>query len=330
MPPIHPLSVYSSVFLSLLPFDPSFLSVRDQSFPSSTRSPPHTHSLHTHIAHQFPPFHQSRHLRDTDTYIPTPPDPHGLPGELPSAPDSLWGPKSTRGAERCVVGTSTWRDLSLVQLSTQPSISHLIHHTTSSRSKPTQTAHGPPPPHTHTIPRCTAVYDLADNSKLYWLGQGIYHSGVEVYGCEFAFGGHDGSQTGVFSTPPKACLSQGQVAFRQSFDLGETTLSPAAVEKLIIELGDIFRGNRYHLLQRNCNHFADELVAALTKGKARAPKWVNRTAKLAVSLHCLIPTQYIPIPPLEPPLHPNHQGPPPPSPKSNVMFTPPTANDQVR
>jgi len=29
---------------------------------------------------------------------------------------------------------------------------------------------------------------MANNDSLYWCGLGIYHSGVEVYGCEYAFG----------------------------------------------------------------------------------------------------------------------------------------------
>ncbi|KAK6946209.1 PPPDE peptidase domain [Dillenia turbinata] len=36
------------------------------------------------------------------------------------------------------------------------------------------------------------VYDLTlINGYIYWAGLGIFHSGVEVYGVEYAFGAHD-------------------------------------------------------------------------------------------------------------------------------------------
>ena len=47
----------------------------------------------------------------------------------------------------------------------------------------------------------------------------------------------------------------------------------------------------------NCNHFSSDLCARLTGEPA--PAWINRLAAIAVSLHCLLPTGW--VPPLRPP-----------------------------
>ena len=46
-------------------------------------------------------------------------------------------------------------------------------------------------PHTMVARVVLNVYDLADtyNSWTYWCGVGVFHSGVEVFGVEYAFGG---------------------------------------------------------------------------------------------------------------------------------------------
>lgn len=54
---------------------------------------------------------------------------------------------------------------------------------------------------------------------------------------------------------------------------------------------------RYHLLQMNCNHFSSDLCERMTGQPA--PQWINRLASIAVSLHCLLPTGW--VPPLRPP-----------------------------
>ena len=47
----------------------------------------------------------------------------------------------------------------------------------------------------------------------------------------------------------------------------------------------------------NCNHFSSDLCERLTGQPA--PLWINRLASIAVSLHCLLPTGW--VPPLRPP-----------------------------
>lgn len=135
------------------------------------------------------------------------------------------------------------------------------------------------------------VYDLSEqNNLLYWLGFGVFHTGVEIFGVEYAYGGHDYEASGVFVTEPKK--PPGPVEFRESVIMGETDLLPQEVRQLVVKMGKGYKGNRYHLLQMNCNHFASDLCKNLT-GK-RAPSWVNRLAGLAVLCHCLLPATWVP------------------------------------
>lgn len=135
------------------------------------------------------------------------------------------------------------------------------------------------------------VYDLSSqNSWSYWCGVGIFHAGVEVYGIEYAYGGHEYDYSGVFATKPRD--APGPVVFRESIPVGDTTLSQAEVQQLVQQMGLQYKGNTYHLLQCNCNHFASDLCQRLS-GRP-APGWINRLAGLAIALHCLLPTTWVP------------------------------------
>mmetsp|Transcript_2337 Transcript_2337/g.3876 ORF Transcript_2337/g.3876 Transcript_2337/m.3876 type:complete len:195 (-) Transcript_2337:778-1362(-) len=135
------------------------------------------------------------------------------------------------------------------------------------------------------------VYDLTQhNAYTYCLGVGIFHAGVEVYSTEYAYGGHEFDYTGVFATNPRD--APGQVLFRESVYVGDTDLTQEEVHQVIVKMGQDYKGNRYHLLQRNCNHFAADVVHRLTG--QRQPSWINRAAGLAVMFHCLLPPTWVP------------------------------------
>ncbi len=56
--------------------------------------------------------------------------------------------------------------------------------------------------------------------------------------------------------------------------MGETDLTQQEVQQLVSRMGNEYKGNRYHLLQRNCNHFASDLCKQLIGRES--PQWVSK------------------------------------------------------
>lgn len=140
------------------------------------------------------------------------------------------------------------------------------------------------------------VYDLADfNFYLNWCGLGAYHSGLQVHGREYAYGAHPYECSGIFDTAPLE--APGDVSFRTSIYVGDTYYTADELEDLIAHMGREYLGRRYHLLQTNCNSFTSDACFALCG--ERAPGWINRLAGVALAVHCLCPTSW--VPPLQPP-----------------------------
>lgn len=48
--------------------------------------------------------------------------------------------------------------------------------------------------------------------------------------------------------------------FRQSVHIGYTDFTEEDVARIVTELGKDFRGDRYHLMNKNCNHFSGQLT----------------------------------------------------------------------
>lgn len=129
------------------------------------------------------------------------------------------------------------------------------------------------------------VYDVTHlNSYLYWLGLGIFHSGVEVHGVEYAFGAHDYPTSGVFEVEPRNCPG---FVYRRTIMIGTTDKDPLQVREFMEELSLQYAGDSYHLIGKNCNHFTNDVCLKLTKKSA--PGWVNRLAHIGAFCSCLLP-----------------------------------------
>ncbi|KAK8294750.1 hypothetical protein V6Z11_D05G020000 [Gossypium hirsutum] len=129
------------------------------------------------------------------------------------------------------------------------------------------------------------VYDLTPiNNYSYWVGFGIFHSGIEVHGKEYGFGAHDFPISGVFEVEPKSCPG---FIYRCSILLGCINMSFSEFRALIESVASEYHGDTYHLISKNCNHFTEDIVHRLT-GK-HIPGWVNRLARIGSLCSCLLP-----------------------------------------
>lgn len=99
---------------------------------------------------------------------------------------------------------------------------------------------------------------------------------------EYAFGYHECSTTGICEGVPKQCDG---FRFRKTVLVGKTDMKPAEVRALMVELGQIYKGNAYNLFTKNCNHFCNDACIKLTGNSI--PKWVNRLAKIGKTTHLI-------------------------------------------
>ncbi|KAK9145036.1 hypothetical protein Sjap_004939 [Stephania japonica] len=106
------------------------------------------------------------------------------------------------------------------------------------------------------VPVNLNVYDLDPiNGSIYCLGLGLYHSGIQVHGVEYEFGGHDTPSTGIFRGKLRECPG---LTFRNSILIERTDLGPHEVHKFMEDLSKSYTGTSYNLITKNCNHFCND------------------------------------------------------------------------
>lgn len=133
------------------------------------------------------------------------------------------------------------------------------------------------------------IYDLASggsNSMLYAVGLGLHHSGVEIDGVEYSFA----QGAGIFEQSPKDVPN---AIFRESVYMGAIVEAPSShvVRQAVSDLREEFHGDSYHLIRRNCNHFANAFCWALLR--KTIPAHVNRLAEIGVCCSCLLPRKLL-------------------------------------
>lgn len=96
-----------------------------------------------------------------------------------------------------------------------------------------------------------------------------------MHGVEYSFGAHDYPSSGVFEVEPRECPG---FKFRKSIFIGTTDMDPIQVREFMEQQSAYYRGDTYHLVMKNCNHFSEDMCYRLTGN--RIPKWVNRLARI--------------------------------------------------
>ena len=137
------------------------------------------------------------------------------------------------------------------------------------------------------------LYDLSPaNDCLYPLGFGLHHSGIEIMGSEYSFA----SGGGIFESSPGEAPG---ARFRERIDLGSYDGGSAELRSVLDQLrGNGFGSEDYHLIKKNCNHFANALVWALLRKPI--PPHVNRLADVANCFVWLLPKKLLEDSPVGP------------------------------
>lgn len=118
--------------------------------------------------------------------------------------------------------------------------------------------------------RCVRIF----NRVAHHFGAGAYHVGIQVHDLEWSYG-YSNNGSGISAA--RACMHPFH-RFRGSIFLGSTLLSADEARVILLDLSRSWFGAEYHILTRNCVHFAHELVSRL--GVGPLPSFVDRLARL--------------------------------------------------
>mmetsp|Transcript_36083 Transcript_36083/g.82873 ORF Transcript_36083/g.82873 Transcript_36083/m.82873 type:complete len:369 (-) Transcript_36083:40-1146(-) len=107
---------------------------------------------------------------------------------------------------------------------------------------------------------------------------GAYHTAIVIRGLEWAYGGHDEKGlSGVYHCHPE---ENPEFVFYRRVILGRVRATDEALRSVVslLEHSVEWEGNRYDLVEHNCNHFSASLCWRLLQ--RLPPRWVNKTAEI--------------------------------------------------
>ena len=121
------------------------------------------------------------------------------------------------------------------------------------------------------------VYHISKGNKyLEFLSLGVYHTTIETYSYEFAYGENDiPGLTGITRShidSPKDSI----FCFKESHYLGNTVLKLYDLLDLIRKLGYIWTGISYCPFFKNCNNFTESLSKTILFNEIKYPTYINR------------------------------------------------------
>jgi len=116
------------------------------------------------------------------------------------------------------------------------------------------------------------------NRVLRPLGAGAFHCGVEVFGVEWSYGDYE-QGTGVFSCRPRNCEGH---TYSESVTMGKSSMLEDEFKARMKMMEVRWQGTDYDLLQKNCCHFCEDVLALLNV--ACVPAWVNKLANAGAAV----------------------------------------------
>jgi deubiquitinase DESI2 len=125
------------------------------------------------------------------------------------------------------------------------------------------------------IPIKLNIYSLTNkNMYLSPIGLGVYHSAVQIGSTEVSFA----SDVGIFTIAPHTVPAE----LIEVIEYGMYKGTEESLKNIIAELSIDFHKNAYHLVNKNCNAFADALLLRLLS--QGIPDYVNRLAWIGSGL----------------------------------------------